>query len=55
MKNDEDLIVRMDFEFNYDEYTNDINYICEIIFLITALSSKANYYMLKISFLKFLV
>ena len=49
MKNDEDLIVRMDFEFNYDEYTNDINYICEIIFLITALSSKANYYMLKIS------
>jgi hypothetical protein len=49
MKNEEDLIVRSDFEFNYDEFANDINYICEIIFLITALSSKAEYYMLKIS------
>ena len=48
INNSEDLFIRNDYIFSREDFLTDDYFLCEIILLLTALSKKAEIYMMKI-------
>ena len=49
INNSEDLFIKKDFNFSLEDFLVDDYFLCEIILLLTTISKKEQYYMMKIS------